>query len=150
MRTLTTLTLVCVLLSSGCGGNEDLVGTWTFDLDASLEALQPELDQVAPGPARAELRAEAVRVIRSALADFQVTLEIEAGGKATVKGEGRGAPQALDAAWRFDSAREELVVTAGEQEHRYLVDAGRLLFPVKVPEVVGGKVRTLRAVMTRS
>ena len=150
MRCSMFFTLWLVASLSACGGGDDLAGTWTFDLKASMKALEPDLARVAPGPARQDLRSETLRVIEEALAEFQVTLTLEAGGRATVTGAGRASPRTLEAKWRFDAARQEVVVTTGDRDQRYSVDGDQLGFPIEVPEIDGGKLRTLRVILTRS
>lgn len=140
--------MIVALTLVGCGRSDDVVGTWTFDLEASAKLLEPELERVAPGAGREGLRTEALKVLRTALGTLQVTLEIKDDGEAVFSGTGRGPRRPFKGEWKFDGRSNELVVTGKGSRQRYVLEGDVLHYLVEdIAE--GGKTRTLRLVMKR-
>ena len=53
MRMLTILSVAALFSLSACGDqNAAAVGTWKFDFETTAEAMKPDLERVARGPAR--------------------------------------------------------------------------------------------------
>ena len=132
---------------AGCGQGDRVVGTWTFDLEASAQLLEPELARVAPGAAREGLRKEALAILKAALGGLDITLELKDGGDAEFTGKGRGPQRPFKGEWTFDGRKNELVVTGKGSRQRYILEGDVLHYLVEVSE--GSKSRTLKLVMKR-
>ncbi|NRA96295.1 MAG: hypothetical protein HRU14_08815 [Planctomycetes bacterium] len=147
MRALPALLLTISVTLAGCSQGDKVVGTWTFDLEASAQILEPELARVAPGAGREGLRKEALAILKAALGGLEITLELKDGGEAEFTGKGRGPQRPFKGEWTFDDRKNEIVVTGKGSPQRYVLKGDVLHYLVEVPE--GSKSRTLRLVMKR-
>lgn len=149
MRALPALILTISVTLAGCSEGDKVVGTWTFDLEASAQILEPELARVAPGAGREGLRKKALAMIKDALGGLEITLELKDGGEAESTGQrpGRGPQRPFKGEWTFDDRKNELLVTGKGSPQRYVLKGDVLHYLVEVPE--GSKSRTLRLVMKR-
>jgi len=147
MRLLILAPIIACASLAGCGQSDAVIGVWSFDLEASVGLLEPELARVAPGAARAGLRTDALEILKTALGDLDVSLELKDGGDAEFSGKGRGVDRPFKGEWTFDDRKNELIVTGQGSRQRYLLDGDVLHYLVEVSE--GSKTRTLRLVMKR-
>lgn len=150
MPKLTILLLVAILGLPACGGDDAaVVGTWKFDYEASEAALDPDLERVAKGPARQQLRKDAREFLRRNLGGLDITLNLKEGGDAEFIRKGRGPETRYVGQWRHDGRKGEVVVSAKGATERYKLRDETLRYLVEVSETDGAGKRTVELVLKR-
>ncbi|MAG58512.1 MAG: hypothetical protein CMJ83_19665 [Planctomycetes bacterium] len=150
MRIPLLLLIVLVGLPS-CGGDSEVAGKWTLDIEATAELLATELAERAPGDRRASLRLDALELVKETLGPpLKVTLELKSGGDCEGSLQGRGASSPFVGKWSFKD--EQIIVTRDDSDPQTLdYEDGKLFLRIPLSGRDGSKEETyVRAVLTKS
>ena len=150
MRMLTILFVAALFSLSACGDqNAAAVGTWKFDFETTAEAMKPDLERVARGPAREKLREDAIKFLKGQVGALEISLQLKADGSAESTRTGRGPERKWVGEWRFDGKKQEVVVSGGGNTERYRLQDDTLRFLVPVTETGEAEKRTVELVLKR-